>query len=104
MGEYAEMMLDGTCCEGCGVYLGNATGFPGYCSAECAGDRGLDGDYGAEDSAFGTLEPCATKFQCPDCDKTLKTRGLAQHFRDAHGMTWKKAVKRARSLGADPNL
>ena len=42
MGEIAEMMLDGTLCEGCGVYLDDdgADGFPRYCSEECARDRG----------------------------------------------------------------
>lgn len=27
MGEYAEMMLEGEFCEGCGVYLGDACGY-----------------------------------------------------------------------------
>lgn len=35
MGEIAEMMLDGTLCEGCGEYLGEDLGYPGYCNA-CA--------------------------------------------------------------------
>lgn len=44
MGEIAEMMLDGTLCEGCGVYLeGGAQGFPGYCSEACARARGASG-------------------------------------------------------------
>lgn len=39
MGEIAEMMLDGTLCEGCGEYLeGEGMGFPRYCSG-CARDR-----------------------------------------------------------------
>ena len=33
MGEAAEMMLDGTCCEGCGEFMdGDAPGYPRYCS------------------------------------------------------------------------
>ena len=40
MGEIADMMLDGTLCEGCGEYMGEDTGYPTYCSAQCAGDRG----------------------------------------------------------------
>ena len=40
MGEIAEMMLDGTLCECCGEYIGQNLGYPGYCSAECARDRG----------------------------------------------------------------
>lgn len=39
MGEIAEMMLDGTLCEGCGEYIGSDAGYPQYCSPECAGDR-----------------------------------------------------------------
>ncbi len=33
MGEIADMMLDGTLCECCGVYIdyGDADGFPRYC-------------------------------------------------------------------------
>ena len=35
MGEYAEMMLDGTCCAGCGEHLFNDDpwGFPEWCPA-----------------------------------------------------------------------
>lgn len=31
MGEYAEMMLDGTCCSGCGEFLGSSQGYPIEC-------------------------------------------------------------------------
>lgn len=42
MGEIAEMHLDGTLCEMCGVYLdGESPGYPRYCSKECAEDRGV---------------------------------------------------------------
>ena len=44
MGEIAEMMLDGTLCEGCGEFIGNGYGFPQYCSDECAEGRGADPD------------------------------------------------------------
>jgi len=33
MGEYAEMMLDGTCCCSCGEFLGDGDGFAAYCSS-----------------------------------------------------------------------
>ena len=44
MGEIAEMMLDGTLCECCGAYIddGEESGFPRYCSEECARDRGVE--------------------------------------------------------------
>jgi hypothetical protein len=42
MGEIADMMLDGTMCEGCGVFLDEPPmGIPNYCSEECANDRGM---------------------------------------------------------------
>lgn len=42
MGEIADMMLDGTLCEGCGEFIeGDASGFPRYCSPQCAKDRGV---------------------------------------------------------------
>lgn len=40
MGEIADMMLDGTLCEGCGEYIGEGDGYPQYCSEQCASDRG----------------------------------------------------------------
>lgn len=40
MGEIAEMMLDGTLCEGCGEFIGEPCEFPRLC-AGCAKDRVL---------------------------------------------------------------
>lgn len=40
MGEIAEMMLEGTLCEGCGEYIGTNNGYASYCSDQCANDRG----------------------------------------------------------------
>ena len=37
MGEIAEMHLDGTLCERCGVYLGHPVGYPRYCR-DCFND------------------------------------------------------------------
>lgn len=34
MGEITEMMLEGELCELCGVYLGEAVGYPRKC-ADC---------------------------------------------------------------------
>lgn len=31
MGEIADMMIDGTLCEWCGCYVGEATGYPRKC-------------------------------------------------------------------------
>lgn len=43
MGDIADMMIDGTCCECCGEFMGSeGEGFPRYCSEQCANDRGVD--------------------------------------------------------------
>ena len=54
MGEIAEMMLDGTLCECCGVALlegpdDEPAGFPSYCSLACATARGQGGIYEQEE-------------------------------------------------------
>lgn len=33
MGDYAEMMLDGTCCCSCGEFLGDGDGYAAYCAS-----------------------------------------------------------------------
>lgn len=78
MGEIAEMMLDGTLCEGCGEYMDDdgASGFPRYCSPECARGRGMD--YIAPEAR--------NKFACPSCQKRFRSeRAMRQHFGDKHG-------------------
>ena len=42
MGEIADMMLEGDLCEMCGCYIDDegGSGFPRYCSKQCAIDRG----------------------------------------------------------------
>lgn len=39
MGQYAEAMLDGTCCMGCGEYLGAGDDIPRLCG-HCQGQGG----------------------------------------------------------------
>lgn len=67
MGEVAEMMLDGTLCEECGGYIGDAVGYP----RSCHGCR--------------PVERSLQKVQCPTCGKLVKAIGLAHHRRDKHG-------------------
>lgn len=69
MGEIADMMLDGTLCEGCGVYLGDECGYPRYCSG-CRPPR----------------KKAAAKVECPTCKRKVKAVGLIDHMRDAHGV------------------
>lgn len=79
MGEIADMMLDGTLCECCGVYIDDDGGFgiPRYCSNECARDRGAD-------LPNPVSKPNPGKTNCPTCKKRVKKAGLADHIRDAH--------------------
>lgn len=95
MGEIAEMMLDGTLCEGCGVFLSaEPKGFPGYCSAQCAHDRGAT-RAGAAVQARGQGRAARQlkhiehqvhqkKANCPVCNRRVKQIGMADHMRDAH--------------------
>lgn len=83
MGEYADMMLDGTLCECCGTFIDfdDAPGFPRYCSNQCARDRGaVHALPNPTNSA-----PNPSKTNCPHCKKQLKKTGLADHIRDVHG-------------------
>lgn len=32
MGEISDSMISGECCQSCGVYLGEETGYPRHCS------------------------------------------------------------------------
>lgn len=41
MGEIADAMINGDMCEGCGIYLGEGSGYPRYCSDACAQERGM---------------------------------------------------------------
>lgn len=73
MGEIADMMLDGTMCQGCGVWLHDGEdgpGYPGWCP-DCKPK---------DDTA-----PKAAKVKCPTCGRRVKAVGLKDHQRDAHG-------------------
>lgn len=73
MGEIAEMMLDGTLCAGCGVFLNDEPqGYPCYCRDCGSPQRTLP------------KQPPAKKCKCPTCGKRVKEVGLNDHMRDAH--------------------
>lgn len=70
MGEVADMMIDGTLCEGCGVVLaGEAPGYPRYCR-HCSNQHGPSVAPG--------------KVKCPQCGRHVKSAGLKDHQRDVH--------------------
>jgi hypothetical protein len=89
MGEYAEMMLDGTMCASCGEFINTGNGFPTYC-------RSCEKDQRA--AAHKTLLAHQTerkKVQCVKCRSWVKAIGLDDHFRDAHGMLSNSAMYEA---------
>ena len=71
MGEVAEMMLDGTLCQFCGVYLdGGADGYPRSCGCE-------------NEPTYSP--PVSTKIPCPICGKKCKNaNGVKAHMRAKH--------------------
>lgn len=71
MGEIADMMLDGTLCEGCGVYLGSGNGYATYCKG-C--------------SPKANAAPVSVKIMCHICKKKVKEVGLSQHLKDVHNI------------------
>jgi hypothetical protein len=76
MGEIAEMMLDGTLCEGCGCALhGHGDGFPRRCKS-CRKEQNIE-RMQAEHAA-------AKKVKCKVCGKRIKQIGEKDHMRDAH--------------------
>lgn len=76
MGDIADMMIDGTLCQGCGVYLESESfGVARYCAGCKQGQHGIGMQVG----------PNAIKVNCPKCQRRVKEIGLAQHLRDKHG-------------------
>lgn len=79
MGDIADMMLDGTMCEACGVFLDdNGYGIPRYCSSECAKDRGFDG---VQSDGAGTFKQSKKK-QFENCFVINMTNNGRQLFKD----------------------
>jgi len=50
VGDYTDMILDGTLCQVCGCYLGDGDGFPVTCTS-CGGDWEDDNDEQEGDDA-----------------------------------------------------
>ena len=93
MGEYAEMMLDGTLCEGCGVYLGSTLDCPCLCS-DCARDRKADGHaveklgdvWVTSGPASAPSKPRFQRLPCRLCGRQFKSaQAVSDHQRDKHG-------------------
>ncbi|MCX7902113.1 MAG: hypothetical protein N2483_07470 [Burkholderiaceae bacterium] len=77
MGEIAEMMLDGTLCEGCGAYLqSEGRGLPRRCRDCKRSDR--------EQQEHPPVKPGSNKTACKTCGRRVKLAGIHDHMRDAH--------------------
>ena len=80
MGEIAEMMLDGTMCEGCGEFMnigGEPAGYPVRCAA-CSEEP--------DDSQPVNYRPKTVCCPHVGCGKMFHTsQAAAQHWRDKHG-------------------
>lgn len=77
MGEIAEMMLDGTLCESCGVFLeASGPGYPRRC-------RSCSGAHDRTEARFSQPSNPA-KVACKVCGRHVKAVGLADHMRDRH--------------------
>lgn len=75
MGEIAEMMLDGTLCEGCGVYMpGEAQGIPRRCR-DCRREAPADPN---------VSRPKQTKALCCVCGRSVSRVGMADHIKALH--------------------
>ena len=93
MGDYADMMLDGTCCESCGEFIGEPTGHPRYCSLACEpaislrralrepAPRRLPKRHERDQMA----RHLAKQYECPTCGKRLRfASALSQHIAAKH--------------------
>jgi hypothetical protein len=82
MGDIADMMLDGTLCEGCGVFLDedNESHVPRRCRA-CQ-----ESEHIAE-IHHGTMQLASEmRVTCKQCGKRVKHAGLKDHQRAKHGL------------------
>ena len=94
VGDIADMMLDGTLCEGCGEWMGEPRGYPVRC-AGCTDEDFKDN----EDQTVLELKPIdvistkAKNINClhhknngKGCNRRFKTiDGMHQHLKDYHG-------------------
>lgn len=82
MGDIADMIVEGMMCP-CGEFIGDASGYPRFCSDQCAKDYGGGSDEPANTPKDPKTVLCPSH---PSCERRFRTReGAAQHWVDAHG-------------------
>lgn len=77
MGDIADMILDGTLCQGCGEFIGED--FPSYCGACVKFNK-------ADEHKKLANQQQIKKIKCKVCQRTVKPVGMKDHLRDAHGI------------------
>jgi hypothetical protein len=83
MGEVADMMLDGTLCEGCGVFLNaDAPGYPCCCSS-CKRERSAVAVKQSASAAHGGLKKLP-RVKCGQCGRWISPRGMQAHNHAKH--------------------
>ena len=70
MGDVADMILDGTLCEGCGKVVGGAVGYPRKCR-QCEKD-------------FNPVAKKKPRVRCPMCHKFVSKVGMGDHLKEKH--------------------
>jgi hypothetical protein len=95
MGEYAEMMLDGTCCSMCGEFINQD--FPGLCAGCKAEERREPrlpafNRYGKNNNpkVAKPADPIrdGDKMACPFCVRKVKVTGFGDHMLTQHRDKW----------------
>jgi hypothetical protein len=82
-GEIADMMLDGTLCEGCGDFLGEGGyGFARYCRS-CEDAKTVQSM--AADKPAKPRAKKIKKIPCTTCGRWVGKTGMADHVKDKHG-------------------
>lgn len=79
MGEIAEMMLDGTLCEGCGGFLNEHP--PGY-PCRCNDCKRQDIQSTRKPAKVGSLQK-QERVKCT-CGRCITPRGMQKHIHDFH--------------------
>jgi hypothetical protein len=106
MGEYAEMMLDGTCCSSCGQFIDidgladgsfEPQGFPGLCGT-CAREERREARLPRFDRYKIKDNPKIAKpsdprrqgdrMSCPFCVRQVKVTGFGDHMLTQHADKW----------------
>ena len=84
MGEIAEMMLDGTLCAGCGVFLNEEPdGYPCFCG-HCQRDGTMKSQLEAEPvRAVPRRQVKQPKVKCT-CGRWISPVGMQKHLHDYH--------------------